>query len=326
MTGCADSEEFRKRLLHEAGVAVLADIHFGRRVPGDGQHIRFSYAASQRGDRAAASSGSPRSCARTVADDGRRRSTTTASRATRSSVACARRCGKPGDDARRARRRRALRRRARARPAARDAGRPRRAIRRARDRHGEHGRAHRVARRRFRRRSRAISTRSSCPPAIAEQKSHAGVCWPEFADLDWSGAGPRHRGAADAGPRSPRHHRLPSARSRRPARSCSFRAPRRRPRRRCCRTRTSPSLRATASSSRHGRRVRAASARRSGRMPRAINLISGPSRTGDIEQTIVLGAHGPYRVHVLLLRSVCDRLSVPRPSRSSIDRTSNPFG
>lgn len=45
-TGCTDSEEFRKRLLHEAGVAVLADIHFGRRVPGDGQHIRFSYAAS----------------------------------------------------------------------------------------------------------------------------------------------------------------------------------------------------------------------------------------------------------------------------------------
>jgi aspartate/methionine/tyrosine aminotransferase len=45
-TGCADSEEFRKRLLHDAGVAVLADIHFGRRVPGDGQHIRFSYAAS----------------------------------------------------------------------------------------------------------------------------------------------------------------------------------------------------------------------------------------------------------------------------------------
>src|SRR5438309_3898142 len=45
-TRCADSEEFRKRLLNDAGVAVLADIHFGRRVPGDGQHIRFSYAAS----------------------------------------------------------------------------------------------------------------------------------------------------------------------------------------------------------------------------------------------------------------------------------------
>ncbi len=45
-TGCADSEDLRKRLLNEAGVAVLADIHFGRRVPGDGQHVRFSYAAS----------------------------------------------------------------------------------------------------------------------------------------------------------------------------------------------------------------------------------------------------------------------------------------
>jgi aspartate/methionine/tyrosine aminotransferase len=46
LTRCADSEELRKRLLNEAGVAVLADIHFGRRVPGDGQHIRLSYAAS----------------------------------------------------------------------------------------------------------------------------------------------------------------------------------------------------------------------------------------------------------------------------------------
>jgi aspartate/methionine/tyrosine aminotransferase len=45
--GAADSEEFRKRLLNEAGVAVLADIHFGSRVPGEGQHVRFSYAASR---------------------------------------------------------------------------------------------------------------------------------------------------------------------------------------------------------------------------------------------------------------------------------------
>jgi len=45
--GAADSEEFRKRLLNEAGVAVLADIHFGSRVPGEGQHLRFSYAASK---------------------------------------------------------------------------------------------------------------------------------------------------------------------------------------------------------------------------------------------------------------------------------------
>jgi len=47
MIGAKDSEEFRKRLLAEAGVAVLADIHFGSRVPGEGQHVRFSYAASK---------------------------------------------------------------------------------------------------------------------------------------------------------------------------------------------------------------------------------------------------------------------------------------
>ena len=36
-------------------------------------------------------------------------------------------------------------------------------------------------------------------------------------------------------------------------------------------------------------------------LPRAVNFVSGPSRTGDIEQTIVLGAHGPYRVHIVVL-------------------------
>jgi L-lactate dehydrogenase complex protein LldG len=41
-----------------------------------------------------------------------------------------------------------------------------------------------------------------------------------------------------------------------------------------------------------------------GEPPRALNFVSGPSRTGDIEQTIVLGAHGPYRVHLLLLEGL----------------------
>ncbi len=38
-----------------------------------------------------------------------------------------------------------------------------------------------------------------------------------------------------------------------------------------------------------------------GALPRAVNFVSGPSRTGDIEQTIVLGAHGPYRVHLIVV-------------------------
>ena len=35
-------------------------------------------------------------------------------------------------------------------------------------------------------------------------------------------------------------------------------------------------------------------------MPRAVSFVSGPSRTADIEQTVTLGAHGPYRVHLVL--------------------------
>ncbi|MGH8633569.1 MAG: LutC/YkgG family protein, partial [Burkholderiales bacterium] len=38
-----------------------------------------------------------------------------------------------------------------------------------------------------------------------------------------------------------------------------------------------------------------------GRLPRAVTFISGPSRTADIEQTVTLGAHGPYRVHIILV-------------------------
>ena len=36
-------------------------------------------------------------------------------------------------------------------------------------------------------------------------------------------------------------------------------------------------------------------------MPRTVNLISGPSRSGDIEQKIILGAHGPRALHIIVV-------------------------
>lgn len=38
-----------------------------------------------------------------------------------------------------------------------------------------------------------------------------------------------------------------------------------------------------------------------GQMPRTVNMITGPSRSADIEQTLLLGAHGPRRLHVIVV-------------------------
>jgi len=40
-----------------------------------------------------------------------------------------------------------------------------------------------------------------------------------------------------------------------------------------------------------------------GQMPRTVNFITGPSRSGDIEQTLLLGAHGPRRLHLVVVKS-----------------------
>ena len=38
-----------------------------------------------------------------------------------------------------------------------------------------------------------------------------------------------------------------------------------------------------------------------GALPRTVNLVTGPSRSADIEQTIQLGAHGPRRLHIVIV-------------------------
>ncbi len=47
--------------------------------------------------------------------------------------------------------------------------------------------------------------------------------------------------------------------------------------------------------------ARLAATREEHGMPRTVNWITGPSRTGDIEQTLQLGVHGPRRLHIILV-------------------------
>jgi len=137
------------------------------------------------------------------------------------------------------------------------------------------------------------------PAALDAQRAHAGVCWPEFADLDWRGAGLAIESRPTIG-----GDRL--------AITGTF----------CAVAETgtlvvvagadSPTASALLVDTHVAvvARERIVSGmeeafalirREKGRLPRAVNFISGPSRTGDIEQTIVLGAHGPFRVHILVL-------------------------
>ena len=137
------------------------------------------------------------------------------------------------------------------------------------------------------------------PALLATQKSRHGVCWPEFGDLDWSGAG------LDIAVR-------PTVGDDRLGITGAF----------CAIAETGTLVMLAGADTptattllpdTHIAVVRAERIvsgmeeaialirRERGQLPRAVNFISGPSRTGDIEQTIVLGAHGPYRVHILVL-------------------------
>ncbi|HEY2863737.1 MAG TPA: lactate utilization protein C [Casimicrobiaceae bacterium] len=137
------------------------------------------------------------------------------------------------------------------------------------------------------------------PPALAAQRSRQGVCWPELADLDWVGAG------LEIEPR-------PTTGSDRLGITGAF----------CAIAETGTLVLLSGAATPTGTmllpdtHVAVVSAARivagmeeafalireeCGILPRAVNMVSGPSRTGDIEQTIVLGAHGPYRVHILVV-------------------------
>lgn len=54
-----------------------------------------------------------------------------------------------------------------------------------------------------------------------------------------------------------------------------------------------------------------------GFMPRNIMLVTGPSRSADIEQTLELGAHGPRRLHILLVEDEpAPRMESPAEARA----------
>ena len=137
------------------------------------------------------------------------------------------------------------------------------------------------------------------PAPLAQQKSRSGVCWAEFGDLDWEAAGL----AVEV---------RPTTGDDRLGITGTF----------CAIAETGTLMMLTGADTPSAttllpdthvavvRRDRIVSGMEEafalirserGKLPRAGNMISGPSRTGDIEQTIVLGAHGPFRVHILVL-------------------------
>jgi L-lactate dehydrogenase complex protein LldG len=126
----------------------------------------------------------------------------------------------------------------------------------------------------------------------------AGVCWPEFAGLDWRGAGMavESRAARDADPvgitgvfcaiaetgtlMTVTGRDTPATLSLLPETHVAV----------VRKSRIVPGMEEAWRLLRDELRE----------PPRAVSFISGPSRTADIEQTVTLGAHGPYRVHVIL--------------------------
>ena len=149
-----------------------------------------------------------------------------------------------------------------------------------------------------------VDTRSGIPAALARYLSDndlpiEGVCWPEFSDLDWDGAGLKIQARSANG-----DDKLGIT-------GCF------------CALAETGTLVLLSGEQQHATtsllpetHVAVVSTRRIvasmedvwdlmrsevGELPRQVNFVSGPSRTADIEMTLVYGAHGPFRVHIILL-------------------------
>jgi len=149
-----------------------------------------------------------------------------------------------------------------------------------------------------------VSTMADVPAAVARYLSNnslpqAGVCWPELGGLNWAGAGlsiePRAARGDDAIGITGAYCALAETGTLMllsgPATSAT--------------TSLLPETHiAVVHTSRIVRCMEDAwdlLRAEHGTLPRQVAFVSGPSRTADIEMTLVLGIHGPYRVHIILL-------------------------